>query len=308
MTGTVRYRRAVRGVVLAMVAVLALPLLPAHAADGVRTTRALELAPSAGPGVLAWTEAPRSHPARTRAYLRRSGQARIRLNARGTKGFTGGGAVDEAGNRVAYWQHADGKGTIKVFNLRKGRRTTPRFLNTDKHEWGAAISRHRLLFARGRFGGTMRLYIANFRNTSVRRLARVSYPGYLQPGDLTGRWATWARCTSFSRCRVVRLNLRTRNRVTLANPRNRSQFAPSVLADGTVVYGESGNIATCDSRLRLFVKPRAADRRRFGVLPAGTSISATSVKRVGPAKAAVFYDQQRCDAPRANIYRTSIAA
>lgn len=302
MTGIASRRVAV----FVAVAVLAVPLLPAHAADGIRTTTAVETAPSAGPGMLAWTQSPRSNPLQTKALLKRDGNV-IRLNSRGTKGFTAGGAIDEGGGRVAYWQHVGGKGNIKIYSVKTRRRGSPDFINTTRHEWGASISERRVLFARGRYGGPMQVLLANLDTRTVRRLARVDSSGYLQPGDISGRWVTWTRCAGFRNCRVVRYNIRSGNRVVLGNPQRRSQFASSVLRNGTVFYGESNNYATCNSTLRIFKKPRSAERRRLTTLPSDTSISVTSVRRLTSSRVAVFYDQGRCDAPRSDIYRIRVA-
>ena len=308
MTGA-SSRRSLRLASLLAALLMALPAPSAEAATGVRTSRAVEFGPSAAQRVLAWTRAPRSRPRRFRAYLRLGSASPFRLSARGTKGFTAGGAVEENGNRVAYWEHSGGKGNIKIFHVGSRRRTAPGFVNTARHEWGAAISGKWLLFARGRDTGPMRVFIANLERRTVRRLARVGSGGYLAPGDVTGRWATWTRCPGYRSCRVVRQNLRTGNRLVVPNPRDQSHFAPSVLGNGTVVYAESGSLVTCGTRARLFVKPRSGERRRFETLPAGTSTGTTAVRRVSSSRVHVFWDQMPCaDFDVSNIYRTRIAA
>ena len=308
MTGDVSARRtAARVVVVVTTVALAVPLTAAYAADGVRTTRAIEVSPSAGPGAFAWTQAPRSSPQAADAYLQRPGRSRMRLNARGTKGFTAGGAVDEGGGRVAYWQRPGSRADIKLFNLSTGRRTAPGFVNTARHEWGASVSGRWLLFARGRYGGTMTIHLANLRTHRIRRLAQVGDSGYLQPGDVSGRWAVWTRCADFRSCRTIRYNSRSGSSRTLANPRDRSQFGASVLRNGTVFYAESRNISSCGSKLRLFKKTLAGARRNFQTLPVGVSVGVTSTKRVSSSRVAVYYDPQRCDRPKADIYRVRVA-
>lgn len=295
-----------RVVAFVTVTALVVPLLPAHAADGVRTSTAVETSPSAGPGMIAWTQSPRSNPQQTKALLKHDGNI-VRLSSRGTKGFTAGGAIDEGGGRVAYWEHVGGKGNIKIYSVKTRRRGSPDFINTARHEWGAAISGARVLFARGRYGGPMHIFLANLDTRTVRRLARVNSSGYLQPGDISGRWVTWTRCAGFRNCRVVRYNIASGSRVVLSNPMRRSQFSSSVLRNGTVFYGESGNFNTCNTTLRIFKKPRSSERRRLTTLPSGTSIAYTSVRRLTSSRVAVFYDQIRCDAPRANIYRIRVS-
>lgn len=304
MTGTASRRIGVPAVVAALVA-LVLPIAPASAADAVRASRDIESNPSAGPGMLAWSQAPRSNPAQMRALLKRNGTI-TRLNSRGTTGFVASGAIDEGGGRVVYWQRENARGNIKIYSVKTRRRSTPRFINTDRHEWGASISERRVLFARGRHGGRMQVLLANLDTRTVRRLASVDSPAYLQPGDISGRWVTWTRCTGFRNCRVIRYNIASGNRVVLSNPRNPSQFGASVLRNGTVYYGESANYNTCSSPLRIFAKPRSGERRRLTTLPSETSIGVTSVRRLSSSRVAVFYDQHRCDAPRSNIYRIRV--
>lgn len=305
---TSRRRAGVRAAVVIGVIVLVTPLLPASAAVGVRTTRAIEFGPSAAEGVVAWTQAPRSDPRSFRALARVGGGSPFRLNARGTRGFTAGGAVTEDGGRIAYWQHRSGNGNIKILNVRTRTRRSVGVVNTAGHEWGASVSGRWLLFARGRHGGTMRVYVANLRTGNVRRLARVGSNGYLQPGDVSGRWVTWTTCAGFRNCSITRYNLRTGTRTKLANPLDRSQFAPSVLANGTVFYGESGNNATCATRLRIYKAPLAGGRTRLTTLPSGTSIATTSVRRVSSSAADVLYDQMRCDTGASDIYRARVRA
>ncbi len=137
----------------------------------------------------------------------------------------------------------------------------------------------------------------------MRLLARGGSGVLLQPGDVTGRWATWTKCPSWTRCRNFLHDIRNDHETRLPNPRGRSQFAPSVLADGTVIYGESRNINTCGSRLRLFEEPRPGERRRISTLGDGFSISTTSSRRRSSSRIAVYYDRVRCDLTPADIYR-----
>lgn len=301
------HRAVPRAAVLVAVMVLFLSVVPAHAAVGVRTSRAIEFGPSAGQGVLAWTQAPRSAPTRFRAMAIIGNGSPIRLSGSGRRGFTAGGGVEENGNRIAYWEHRNGKGNIKIFNVGARTRRSVGLVNTSAHEWGASLSGNRLLFGRGRHGGTMRIFVANLNTGNVRRLARVGSSGYLQPGDVSGDWATWFRCAGFRNCSVIRRNLRTGRQQVLGNPRDRSQFGSSVMPNGTVFYGEAGNYATCSTRLKIFKAPRGSARARVTTLPSGTSISMTSWRRASASAVSVYYDQSRCDNGASNIYRVRTA-
>ena len=59
------------------------------------------------------------------AYVKPAGASKRRLNARGTKGFTTGGAIDERGTTVAFGQRVDLVGNVKLYDIATGRRRNP---------------------------------------------------------------------------------------------------------------------------------------------------------------------------------------
>lgn len=310
-TAAVRGSRSgrLRAHVTVALAVILVPLTPASAGDGVRTTRALETQPSAVRGYLAWTQRPNADSEAYTVYLKPAGAAKRRVNAKGTKGFTTGGAVDESGTTVAFGQRVDAVGNVKLYDIAtRRRRNPPAGVNTRRgHEWGASISGDWLLFGRGRCCESMKVLLFNLATGEKRRLASATGGTLLQPEDVTGRYATFTRCVSFKHCRVVRYDIRTKRSTVLPNPNDRSQFGSSVLADGTVFYGESGNIATCRSRLRLFRQPMSGSRQRLETLGEGLSIATTSPQPLAGGRVALHYDPARCDGLRADIHRAIVA-
>ncbi len=301
-------RRSARIIAVVAAAAVMMPLLPAHAADGVRTTRAFEISGSAAGRHLAWTQATRRRPNHYNAMFKPGGGTARRLNARGTQGFTTGGAIDEDRSTLAYWQRVHRRADIKLYDISSGRRhSAPGAVNTRRHEWGAAVSDRWLLFARGSYGSRMKIFLFNRATGNLRRLARGSSTTYLQPGDVTGRFATYTRCRNdFAGCRDYRYNSRTGNTQALRNPLGRHQFASSVTANGAVYFAESRHIQRCNSRLKIWRQSASGNRKRLTTLAEGTSIGTTSVRRLSRSRVAVYYDRSYCSRFVSDIYRIRV--
>lgn len=296
-----------RIVTVVVAAAVAVPTAAAVAADGVRTTRALEYAPSKGRGVFTWTQAPRSNPGAARAYLKRPGRSPIRLNASGTKGFTIGGAAAENGEKVAYSQRSGDQGDLWLYDVSTGRRNFVDAVNTATHEYGAAVSGKWLLFGRGRPHGRKKILLHNRRTGRTRLLDEVGARRFVEPGDVTGRWVVWTRCAAGEDpCRIVRYNIRSKTARGLHVPRGKSQMGASVLGNGTVFFGESGHLLRCGHRLRIYRKRLTGERRHLLTLPEDTSLGATSVRRTADNRVALYYDTPRCSTFSSNIYRTRV--
>ena len=115
---------------------------------------------------------------------------------------------------------------------------TPPGINTRRgREAGPKLSGNWLLFARyGRSGQAILLYdLTRERKT---RLDSLPYPGHLEPGAVVGNWAVWTRCRRWAHCHTSRYDIAADRTLRLPNPRNRSQHAASVTADGAVYYRE----------------------------------------------------------------------
>jgi hypothetical protein len=99
----------------------------------------------------------------------------------------------------------------------------------------------------------------------------------------------------------MRLNLKNGKRTRMPNPNDKSQYAPSVTSDGSVFFVESNNIASCDSRVRMYRKPPGKRRQRLMTFPRGTDASSLDAR--GQSGRSIVYDQYNCDTFRADIYR-----
>jgi hypothetical protein len=121
----------------------------------------------------------------------------------------------------------------------KRRLTLPSGINTRSWEWGGALSGDWLLFQRGEFDArTKSVRLINLKTREMRALASAKgRTTGLEPGDLNGDFATYTRCTK--RCRIYRYQLSTRRAFSPRPPGGGSDYAPAVLADGTLYFVRS---------------------------------------------------------------------
>lgn len=223
---------------------------------GVRTTRAFESFPSAGPSHFAWAQWPQRNGRFWALFVRRTGQPRVRVNAPRSDGYSGG----FEGNRFVY-QQTRGTGSarssdLRFFNLvRRTRHNPPAGVNTRQWEWHPTISGNWLLF--GRRSRAARTDFVILRNLATGRrivLDRLRWGRrrIAEPGQVNGRYAVWYRCAT--RCNVFRYDIATGAKARIPNPLRRHQYDPSVTRDGTVYFVSSGN--GCGVSVRLERRPR----------------------------------------------------
>lgn len=133
-------------------AVAALVVVPAAFAllsqHGVKATGLYEQLPAAETDgttqYFAWTQNSRSHRNHFDAFLTRTGDPRVKLNATG-EGFIGG--IDPP--NVVYQQVRNGRSNLKLYNADTQARTVPPAgVNTAAWEWEPSISGDWLFFAR----------------------------------------------------------------------------------------------------------------------------------------------------------------
>ncbi|MGH3092421.1 MAG: hypothetical protein ACRDOG_08885 [Gaiellaceae bacterium] len=261
---------------------------------GVRTTRAYEGYPSAGPRHFAWAQFPRRKGRFWTLYAQRSGEPRVRVNPRRTDGYSGG----FEGNRFVY-QQTRGRGDrrtsdLRIFNLaRETRRKPPAGVNTRQWEWHPTISGRWLLF--GRRSRAARADVVILRNLATGRsivLDRLPWRrGAAEPGQVSGRYAVWHRCTP--RCRVFSYDIKTRAKSMIPNPsRRHHQYDPSVTNDGTVYFVTSGN--GCGMSVRLERRPLGGPTRVLTSLRPGWDSSHTFALETPNGTTDFFFERVHC--------------
>jgi hypothetical protein len=289
-----------RCVVAALAAALLSPFpdLPATAATRPRplvSTPAGEFQPARGRLHLAWERNTAAAPRRYDVFARRRGRRRFRVNAPGTNAANGG----ISGMLLVYQQWRGRRSDIRVYNLRKHRRRRPaKGVNTAHWEYWPSVSGRWLLFGRRKPGGARRIVLFDRRTGRARTLARTrGRSSFAAPGQVSGRWAVWWKCTPSTGCNVFRYNIRRKTRLRVPNP-GRYQRAPSVTPQGTVYFVRAAR--RCGASVKLMRYFPGAPPKALRKLTSGTTINDTYAYsgRVGRTK--LLFERSRCGRPAAS--------
>lgn len=220
---------------------LSVDLLPVNTNPDIN-----EKLPSASGDWIAWTATSEARPRHPNAFVQQAGHSRVRLNALGTYGESGG----FNGNTFLYTQWSDeADADIWRVNLNTWNRSRfPRTVNTGHAEFQSTMSGKWLLFTRYRWDDKRyRIVLFNRETGSTRNIAVSSTSGYAVSGQVNGRYATYYR--SFSDKSVVfRYDIATRTTVRLPNP-TRYSYSPGLADDGTVFFVRSGRECGADADL-----------------------------------------------------------
>jgi len=302
-------RRWTIGLAAVVSALLAAPSAAAQTPIPVLATPALELQPAAGGPYFAWTEAPRAHPTRFNAYARSEGQRRFMLNARGTRGFTTGGAID--GTRLVYGQRPSTTkpGDLKLFDLvTRTRSNPPAGVNTRRnHEASGSLSGDWLLFFSETLStSTERIVLFNLVTLEARQLDIARGRAYVQSGSVRGGYATWIKCPRSTRCNAYVYDIATRAKLRVPNPLRKSQYAASITAAGVVYFAESRSV-DCGSSLALWRYPLGGTRTKLLSLSRGYDVSDLSPLVNVNGSTTLFYDRFRCRTGASDIFKLALA-
>jgi hypothetical protein len=255
----------------------------------VRATRAQEALPSADAQHLAWSQATRRNP-RYLLYLQRSGEPRVRVNRPRTEGYSGG----FEGETFVYQEVRGRKSNLQLYDVAGGGRSAPPAgVNTRQWEWHPTISGDWLLF--GRSNITARVDFVLLRNLitgETRRLGSLRWGGrtIAEPGQVSGNYAVWFRCTPA--CDVFLYDIAAGTTTRIPNPSRRQHYDPSVTSDGTVYFVRSGR--GCGASVRLVRHPLGGPSRVLAALGTGRDSAHTYALENGNGTTSVFFDRVRC--------------
>jgi hypothetical protein len=286
-------------VVAALVVVpAAYALLSQH---GVKTSGLYEQLPAAETDgttqYFAWTQNSRSHRNHFDAFLMRTGDPRVKLNATG-EGFIGG--IDPP--NVVYQQVRNGRSNLKLYNADTQARTDPPAgVNTADWEWEPSISGDWLFFARQT--NTTQYVILHSLTTPTEVIVDQGRR-FRHAGQVNGDFAAWTRCTKAT-CNVVRRQISTVTDTVLQKPSTRYQYGGAVTETGIVYVARSG--PKCGANVKVV--------RYFGATdPAGGTIVAdlgangrdfwsAYARDNDDGSVDVFYDRYLCGKTTSDIYR-----
>ncbi len=128
-------------------------------------------------------------------------------------------------------------------------RKAPRGVNTKGWDWGGQLSHGYLMVVHGATSEVGRRSIALVRLATGRSttLRRMTGPGYIEPGQVLGRYAAYDVCNPV--CRVFRYDRVARTTVSPPSAPDRFAYHGAVTADGTLYYTLSGDGCGVDTAI-----------------------------------------------------------
>lgn len=222
----------------------------------------------------------------TVVFVRHGNEPAWRANPAGTYAQTGG--ISD-GKLVIQLLHRTS--LLATVDLRtRNLRVLPAPIN-EPHvvQWRPSVSGQRVLY--GRMGNLdFTIMLADLDSGRVVELADVRGHGaYAEPGQLSGRYATWIACPD-NKCRVFRYDIVTGVRVEMppVGGAQYDQFGPSVARDGTVYFGISRSNCA-DARLMRW---RSGQIRTIYRFPSEHAYEYSYTAATQPAT--IYYDESRC--------------
>jgi hypothetical protein len=183
-------------------------------------------------------------------------------------------------------------------------------VNTRRHESLPSKSDDWLLFRRSRkpFFSTQRIILRNL-DTDEQRLLASGDGGtkWAQPGDVSGNYATWLKCRRLDYCNVYLYDIAAGTSQRVPNGRRLAMFADSVTSDGTVYFGQSGNI-NCGRNVAIYSYPIGGPKTRLASLGRRHDTAKTSPVVNDDGSISVFYDRVHCRTDARDVYRVDIPA
>lgn len=272
----------------------------------VRDTDAVESMPAADVGYLAWAQ----RAGRKLHVMAQVGSGTPFRVDSGPNGATGG--IDNG--TLVYQEYAPAQSTsdLKLFDLDTQQRSNPDpGINTSKWEYWPDIDQDRILFGRLSLNrrGTRRVILYDPSPTPTFDILMETSGGNrnLDPGQVNGNYAAWARWTTrrgrLVDCEVFVEDLTTGTRTTVPNPDNRCQYAPSVSDTGTVYYGRSGY--GCGRSARLMAYPVGGSPVTIHSFSRGRDFSDTYVYTSG-GDDHVFFDPASCRSGKQGIFKVVV--
>jgi hypothetical protein len=280
-------------------AVALMPVAHAQPAPILTDPDADEQNPAASDGYLMWAQ-------NKNTFVRPEGEARIRLDPRGTLSF--GGAID--GTTAVFAQSVDGQDDLFLFDvLTETRSDPPQGVNTPAFEAQPSISGDWLLFSRAN-GRRFKVILFDLTTSERRVLADLEYGTHFVTSDqVNGDWATWEACRyrpsddTYSNCQVFRYQISTSTGTMIPNP-GKQQFGAGITSDGTAYVVRAGSAAEyrCGKNVRIVRIELDGSSHVIANLPEGRDSFNTFAFDESDGSTSLYFDRYRCPGSNYNVY------
>jgi hypothetical protein len=262
-----------RLVCLAMTtSLLLLVAQPARAGgvDPIITGSAYQAAGSSNGTMMTWFQNHPDRPQNYAAYASPLGDTSdpVKLNVRGTRGFTGG--FEPGTNTVIYQQASGDRSTLFLYDLDTSIRTRlPDTVNSERWEYDGRISQAFVLFVRAARTQDRLLLWDRAGDTLTELDTATPGESVIFAGVVGERYATWTRCTRRT-CLAMYHDTTTDETRRVPQVPGNLQYAPAI-DEGTaqIYYVRSG--FGCGVNVRIFRSPLAdtSSRTLLTTLPDG---------------------------------------
>ena len=196
--------------------------------------------------------------------------SRTRLNATGTRGYTGG--FDPGTETVIYQQASGDRSNIFLYDLDTSTRTNlSPTVNTERWEYAPRISTAFVLFGRVRIGAPeAKLLLWDRAGDSLTVLdSATAGEESIHAGVVGERYATWTRCTRRT-CLAMYYDSATDETKRVPPVDRKPQYAPAIdEATGQIYYVRSGHGCGVDVRIFRALLADPASKTLLTTLPDG---------------------------------------
>jgi len=289
------FRRGVRTVTAAIVAVLLLTVPALGAATGVISTKADEYNPAANTTYVSWNLWTGKHALIYAKLL--SGGTKFRINAAGTEAYNG--SIDPTTSMLTYQQYVPSKGRSDVYQFdlsTKKRSKLGKPVSTDRWEYEPVATGNYVMWARYYRNADRKIFLLNTSTHDVTTLASSSgsHVG-LDPSQVNGNYAVWTRSEVRKHvpvsCNVFLYDIVNDTTTKIDNPNTKCQYSPAVNPTGTVYFARSG--WGCGKNTVLRQLPLGGSVSNIVNLPDGHDITSLYAVDTG-GTTDVYYDPYRC--------------
>jgi hypothetical protein len=263
-----------------------------------------QLLPFVNGSYVIWTQSSVPAPNRFHAYGRIRGTTDVfRLNAEGTRGYTGG--IDPDQDQAIYQQSRSGSSDLFLFNLEtRRRRRLSDVVNSVRWERDPRISDRFILFARDTAAKTT-VWLWERGTSTVEQLAGYDFTRFhVAPGAVGERYATWSVCGPLT-CNawIHDTELGTTKRIPA--PDGRARYAPVVdEVEDRVYFVRSGQACGANVRImRVPVGTLGAAPISVFAFPAGIDVGFTLSLARPPGQVDLWFSRFRCVPQQGDLFR-----
>ncbi len=264
--------------------------------------------PAAGTDLFAWSADGKTTPGRFNAFVQPDGEPRIRVNPANTRGYTG--SIE--GDRLVWQQIRKGQSDLRIYDVSAGGGVPlgRDDVNDERWQWRPSIDGDYLLYGENRFesrDAPWKVMLANLGDPgeNPRVLATATNRcRCLYPGQVSGNYATWTRCSPTCQVFVHRIDTDTTTRVI--NEPQKHQYFGVPNTNGVTYLVRSGS--GCGANARIVAVPYGSQSRQLvAEIDPGKDVNDLSTVPGAVVPEPVYFSRFGCgNAGQGNIYMTEV--